>query len=318
MAFACAVAIGGASCASAPVRTHAQAITEADYDAKRALAGEAKIDAAKIPARSISVMPFTVSSRDTSLRPLAYAMSDFLSSDLSQSPDLKLVERQQIDAVLRELSLVDAGVVDPRSAPRIGRLVGARRILIGDVSSEAGGNVVLNARVVDVIAGTVQPLVSGRAPLNRIIDAEKALALRVFEELGVTLSPARRAIVEQRQTTDLQATVAYGRGLRADAHGNAAVADTAFQDAARLDVGFAAPRVQLSGSPSAGARSNTTAAKTTASAVARSASVQRMLDLSTQVINTSVPTNLPDVATGNILTTTAASIVVLTITVHVP
>jgi hypothetical protein len=313
LGVACAVLATVEACASAPVRTRAQAITDADFNAKRALAAETKIDPARIPARAFSVVPFTVTARDTSLRPLAFAMADFLTADLSQSPELKLVERQQLDAVLRELDLVDAGITDPRSAPRVGKLVGARRILIGDISSEPGGDIVLNARVVDVIAGTVQPLVSGRAPLARIIDAEKALAFRVFEELGITLTPARRALVEQRQTTNLQATLAYGRGVRSDARGDAAAADTAFQDAARLDVGFAAARAQLSGSASVAPTKTTTRSNASAAA---SASVQRLLDLSTQVINAPVPTNLPDAASGSLLS--AASIVTLVITVHIP
>src|ERR1019366_1394166 len=161
--------------------------------------------------------------------PLSYAMSDLLVDDLSQSRELHLVERQHTDAILRELDLVDAGVTDPRTAPRVGRLMGARRVLIGTVTSMPGGTVVLSARVVDVIAGTVQPLVSGSAPLARIIDAEKALAFRVFEELGITLTPAQRIAVEQRQSTNLAATLAYGRGVHADVRGDSLSAVAAFE-----------------------------------------------------------------------------------------
>jgi hypothetical protein len=161
--------------------------------------------------------------------------------------------------------------------------MGARRVLIGTVTSMPGGTVVLSARVVDVIAGTVQPLVSGSAPLARIIDAEKALAFRVFEELGITLTPAQRIAVEQRQSTNLAATLAYGRGVHADVRGDSLSAVAAFEEAARLDAGFAAARAQLA---SAG----------TGGMARRGQALQRVLDLSSNAINTPTTTKLPEAA----------------------
>lgn len=260
-----------------------EAIGAADRDAKQAVANEARLDASRIPARSIGVLPFSVAATDTMLKPLGYALADFLTTDLSRSDRLQLVDRLHMDAIARELKLVDQGVVDPRSAPRAGRLVGARRLLIGDLSAGPNGTVVVTARLVDVIAGTVQGLVTATTPMDRTFDAEKTLALRLFEELGVTLTPTQRVAVERRETSNLAAAVAYGHGLEAEAHGDAPRAIVAFQEAARLDAAFAAARVQLAaGSPEA-VRS-------------RASSVQRVLDLSAQAINAPVTTKLPEAA----------------------
>src|SRR4051812_41390809 len=177
--------LGLTACASAPVEVRARAIASADREAKRAVDAEAQIDPARIPARSVGVLPFTVAAADTLLQPLGYAMAEFMTTDLSRSSSLVVVDRLRTDAILRELDLVDKGVVDPRSAPRVGRLVGARRLIIGTIQSSPDANVEFRASLVDVTAGTVQPLVSARAPLDRAIDAEKELALRVFEQLGV-------------------------------------------------------------------------------------------------------------------------------------
>src|SRR4051812_34520261 len=54
------VAVGLAACASAPIEVRARAITAADRDAKQAVAAESQIDPARIPARSLSVLPFAV------------------------------------------------------------------------------------------------------------------------------------------------------------------------------------------------------------------------------------------------------------------
>ena len=285
------VAVMSAACASTPVNRRAITIASADKAAKSAIEKENTIDAAKIPARTLAVMPFAVAAGDTLLAPLSYGIADVLVNDLSRSPELKLVERMQTNAMLRELNLVDEGITDPKQAPRIGRLIGARRLLIGDASRGAGGTVRLSARVVDVLGGTVQELVSAEAPLDRILDAEKQLALLLFERLGITLTPAQRQKVEQRQTTQLAALVAYGRGVQAEAKGDAAGATAAFEDASRLDATFTAARTQASGAPASSQRAS---------------NVTRVLDLSVAAVNAPVAVRVPEavdapLASGSVL-----------------
>jgi TolB-like protein len=281
-----------AGCASNPAARRATLITDADRAARAAVAGENALDPSKIPARAFAVLPFAVADRDTLLRPLGFGLADLLMNDLAKSPQLQLVERMRTSAILRELDLVDAGVVDPRQGPRVGRLVGARRLLLGSASQPSPGTVRIDARVVDVIAGTVQELVSAEAPIDRVIDAEKALALLLFERLGITLTPAQRARVEQRQTTQLAALVAYGRGIEAETRGDAAGATAAFEEASRLDAAFAAARSQVASGGAASAQ--------------RASSVQRVLDLTAQAVNAPVATRVPEavdapLASGSVL-----------------
>jgi hypothetical protein len=165
----------------------------------------------------------------------------------------------------------------------VGRLVGASRIIIGSLATIPGGDLLITARVVDVNAGTVRNAVSATAPLDRFIDTQKALSMRLFEELGIALTPAQRARVEQRQTTNLAAAVAYGRGVNADMRGDAAGAVAAFEEASRLDVAFAAARSQASGASTGRANSP-------------SNSLARVLALSVQAVNPVNIARVPDVA----------------------
>ncbi len=288
------------ACASSPIARRTTLIANADKAAKAALEREAGLDASKIPPRTFAVVPFAVASSDTLLKPLSFGLADLLLNDLAKSPMLRLVERVQTDAMLRELDLVDKGVTDPRQAPRVGRLVGARRILIGEATRGTAGAVRLNARVVDVIGGTVEQLVFAEAPLDRVIDAEKALALLVFERLGITLTPSQRQRIEQRQTTQLAALVAYGRGVQAEARGDAAGATAAFEDAARLDAAFTAARTQAVAAPAASAQ--------------RASSVARVLDLTTQAVNAPVATKVAEAVDAPLA---ASSLLSILITVRV-
>lgn len=293
------VAIAGASlaaaCAGNPAARRATLIADADRAAKAAVERESQLDVAKIPARTFSVLPFTVAMRDTVLDPLSFGLASLLVNDLATSPQLQLVERLKTDAILRELDLVDEGVVDPKMAPRVGRLVGARRLLIGDAARGPGNTIRLSARVVDVISGTVQDLVVAEAPLDRVIDAEKALALTIFEALGITLTPSQRVQVEQRQTTQLAALVAYGKGAEAEARGDATRATQSYQDAARLDASFSAARTQ--------------AAANTVAAGPRVSNLARVLELGAQGVNAPVTTKTTEVADAPIAAASALSLV---------
>lgn len=265
----CCLAVA-AACASNPAARRAVLIAEADRTAKEAIAAESRLDVAKIPARSLAVLPFTVNERDTLLTPLGFGLAEFLSTDLAVSNRLVVVDRLRLDAILRELKLVDDGVTDPRGAPRVGRLIGARRLLMGSITTGRGDLVQLHARIIDVAAGTVEDEVTGEASLSRIIDAEKSLAFQLFERLGVTLSPAQRVAIEQRQTTQLAALVAFGRGSEADARGDVVGAMSAFAEATRLDASFTVARARVA---------------TPSTSADRGSGVRRVLSLTTQALN---------------------------------
>jgi TolB-like protein len=291
--------IGLCSCASNPVQRRGTMIAAADHQAHDAVASEERLDPGKIPARTVAVLPFVAAGSDTLLQPLGFALADMLVTDLAASPQLRMVERLRVDAILRELQMIDEGAADPRRGPRVGRLIGARWLVIGDVQRGSGGDVVLRARLVDVIAGTVEELVSASAPLARPIEAERALALRVFEQMNIALTPAQRDVIERQATPQLGALVAYGRGVRAEAHGDAAGAQAAFDEALHLDAAFFSARARA------------------ASALARrggGSGLQRVLNISTNAINTAAPTKPPEA--GDVALQ-ASQLVALLITVRI-
>lgn len=208
--------------------------------------------------RTVAVVPLQVASTDTALVPLGYGLADLLLADLARSRQLTVVERVQSDALLRELSLDVRGGVDSVSAARVGRLLGARRLIVGslaasrvDTTATANNNarrlqeLRIDARVADVETGTVDRGLAASAPVDRIIDAQKALVFRVFDLLGVALTPAERAAIERRPTRDLGALLAYSRGVRAEAQRDFTRAAEEYEQAVRADPGFAQARTHL-------------------------------------------------------------------------
>jgi TolB-like protein len=248
------VLVGGlaaALCAAcrSPVQTAAvpDRHAAADSVARAAIANERSISVTALPARSVGVAPLSVSASDTLIAPLGYGLADLLITDLSRSAQLQVVDRLQLDAMLRELKLAGTGRVDTLQAPRIGKLVGARRITIGALTQLPGNGIRIDARVADIATQRVGGAISATAPLDQILDAEKQLAFKFFDLLGVTLTPAERAAVEERPTKNIGALLAFSRGVRDEATGSFDAARAEYQQAVRLDPSFSLAASHLGG-----------------------------------------------------------------------
>lgn len=190
-------------------------------------------------AQLLGVMPFSVAQSDTLLEPLSFGIAELLSTDLSRSARLTLVERARLGEVLRELSLSDAVRVDSSSAPRVGQLLQAHQLVLGALRFAPNRDLVFAARISDATTGRIDTALVASAPLSDVLAAEKAVAFRLFDQLGVNLTPAERARVEQVPTRNLGALVAYGQGVRAEVNGQYAAAYRAYRKAAKLDPKFA-------------------------------------------------------------------------------
>ncbi len=231
--------LGGCARATA---TTAATPTRADSLAARQLSSESR---ATIRRGAVGIPPFATSGRDSTLVPLSYALADLVATDLSRSAQVSIVERARLGEVLRELDLSKSGRVDSASAPRVGRLVSAERLIFGSVDPMTDGrNIRLGARIGDVASGSVTTAVDAQAPIAEIFAAEKALVLRLFEQMGVTLTPQELARFQQQPTRNLSALLAYGRGVQKSYDGDYRGAAQAFRDAYRLDPAFSGARTR--------------------------------------------------------------------------
>jgi TolB-like protein len=220
---------------------------DADASARAAIASERTIDPTKIPDRSVGVPPMSITASDTTLSALGYGLAELLANDLARSSRLTVVERLRIDAVLRELKLASSGAVDSASAARVGRLIGARRLVVGGVRQLPGGDVQITAQIADVVTRGVTRAVSARAPLARIFEAESQLAFQIFNALGIALTPGERAAIEAAPTRNIAALLAYSRGVRDESFGRYGEAAQQYRAALQADPNFVDASLRMTG-----------------------------------------------------------------------
>lgn len=80
------------------------------------------------------------------------AVLEDLSTALIETKAFKLVERSQLDRALEELKLQESGVIDSATAQKLGRMVGAKAVMIGSIS-DRGKFGVINARLINTETG---------------------------------------------------------------------------------------------------------------------------------------------------------------------
>ena len=152
---------------------------------------------------------------------------------------------------------------DPATAARGGRLLGAASVVQGHIGGTERA-LELEVRVALVTPGGARPAgdpLAQRGGAGGLFEMQKGLALSIHRQLGVELSPAERERVMRRPTENLQAVLAYGRGLEAADAGDFAQAAEHFMQAATLDPGFAAAQQQAQASSGAARAAGTTTAQ---------------------------------------------------------
>jgi TolB-like protein len=100
----------------------------------------------------LAVLPFVDVGPEAKKRELGAVVTAELSGDLRQFHGLLLVERERLGAILAEVKLGEMGLVDPKDAPKLGKLADAQALVVGSVA-DAGDRFLVNARIISTETG---------------------------------------------------------------------------------------------------------------------------------------------------------------------
>lgn len=188
--------------------------------------------------RRVAVYQFAYLGTSEQYAPLGRGLGDLLTNDLSRVPGLVVVERVRLQELMKELELSQTGFVDPATSPRIGRLLGAGSVTGGTYNVLEGHTLDVSAAMVDTRTARPSEPQNRTAALSDFLQVEKDLVFALVEQMGIELTPEQRARIDYRPTENLQAFLAYSRGLLEEDAGNYRRAARHFREASRLDPNF--------------------------------------------------------------------------------
>lgn len=208
----------------------------------------------EVSPRIVAVLPLAYQGENEQYAPLSRGLSEMLTADLANIDRLRLVERAELQALLDELELAQSDLVDPTSAPRVGHLLGAGRLVGGTYNVLSEEELRLDVGLARIEEPDRAPNFETRSgPMARLFDLKTELVFGVIDELGVELTAEERAAIEEVPTENMQAFLAFSRGLEAEDGGDFEAAARAFERAHEIDPGFeqAAQRAERAESISA-------------------------------------------------------------------
>ncbi|MBU1078273.1 MAG: CsgG/HfaB family protein [Spirochaetes bacterium] len=85
----------------------------------------------------------------------ARAVSELIRTELFNTGYFRVVERSEMNSILKEQGLQFTGCTETECAVQVGKLLSARKILVGSVS-KLGTSFIINARIVDVERGEME------------------------------------------------------------------------------------------------------------------------------------------------------------------
>jgi len=148
-----------------------------------------------------------------------------------------------VQALVDEMALTEEGRVDPATGARSGRMLRAASVVQGalqDVPAES--QLKLDASVVNATSADVSATGSASDRLQQLFDMEKRVVSQLLQRMGIALTPAEERAVSERPTADLQAYLAFSRGLEAEDNGDFTAAAAEFGAAVARDPNFRAAR----------------------------------------------------------------------------
>jgi TolB-like protein len=143
---------------------------------------------------------------------LQKGIAGMLISELAANPAARVVEREQIQSLLDEQHLGASGQVDPQTAARIGKLVGARYIITG-IFVDFYGDFRVDLRLVNTETSEIIKVESDRMQRDHLFDIIRSLATRLMKD--VNLPPLPKSVSDQRMSRQVptEALTYYSRAL---------------------------------------------------------------------------------------------------------
>lgn len=202
--------------------------------------------AAETPARpappTLAVLNFTNRHPADGWDWLSKGLADMLITDLSATPRLRLVTREDMQSLFDEMELGRTGVLEPTTERKFGKLIRADRVLTGSFWVE-GRRMTLEAHIIDVAGAVPLRFESVTGEAAEVLQLEKQLALEIVKRLDLPLTEAERQALLRLPTLKVEAAAELYRGIDFADTGRPYEALASFRTASQADARYDEARV---------------------------------------------------------------------------
>ncbi len=188
------------------------------------------------PPKTLAILPFENNSvtEPEKFAPLSKGLAAMLITDLTRSAGLKVIERNKIQAILKEVALSQSGAVDSATAIKAGQILGAQSIAFGSYMV-LGTQVRIDLRIIKTETSETMLAESITGQSADFMQLEQSLAGKIASSLQAAIQPAK-----VKKGSNIEAALLFSKGLDALDRGDKAVAKSYFAKAVALDPAYKA------------------------------------------------------------------------------
>ena len=167
--------------------------------------------------KTVAVLYFDNNTGSADYDAMGRGVAAMLITDLSGVPEIRLVEREKLQAVLSEQKMQQSGFFDPETAVKAGKLLGAEYLLTGNFTARSP-EIRIDTRVVRVETGEIVRTAKVQGKEDKFFDLQQKLAKELVKGLPIAVSPEAMQEMEARQqknrNDDATTMVAFSQGLQ--------------------------------------------------------------------------------------------------------
>lgn len=212
---------------------------------RQTLADESRLNTADIKENSVAVFYFINAGNNQKLNPLQKGLTDMLITDLSKVNQLSVIERSRLQALLDEMKLSASGMTAPETSPRVGKLLGASKIIRGTYMDTGDKKFRMDAGLIRINSNQPMTTTSVQGDFLKLFQLEKDLVFKVIDEMNIQLSQTERDAIEIIPTENILAFMAYCKGLDYEDRGMFPQAIQSFNEAVKRDPKFEKARQNI-------------------------------------------------------------------------
>jgi TolB-like protein len=163
---------------------------------------------------------------------LQVGLAAMMITDLANNPQVRVVERGRINDLLAEQKLGASGQVDAQTAARLGKIVGAKYVILGSFIDWYGNPFTINARIVNVETTEIIKAEKVEGKREQLFSLLSELGTKVMR--GANLPALPRQAMETRQSrpqVPTEALTYYSRAILYQDRGDKAKAVDLFNRA---------------------------------------------------------------------------------------
>ncbi|MCX5856892.1 MAG: tetratricopeptide repeat protein [Deltaproteobacteria bacterium] len=182
----------------------------------------------------VAVIPFANLMKDSSFDWLSGGIAETLTVKLSNVDALEMVERIRLREITDEMKFAASGLVDEKTAAKVGKLIGAQVLVVGSFQ-KAGNRLRINGRFVEASTGRIIKTAEATGVTGEIFELQDKIAYGLISTLKIRTTTEEDRKITKIPTESFKAYEYMSRGNDYYVNGNMTEAIRMYKEALAID-----------------------------------------------------------------------------------